>query len=162
VFRDGPALPLSAFFVQETTVFRDTAASGSTMRLGGYEPNRGWAGEPHLRRGCPLLPAARHQRRPRHARSRFRSAGENARHLYFGGNSEMRGYDYLEFVGQNVLFANAELRFPHRGGADADRSSAACAGALCEHGRRLVRQPAFTFATASERYTPIVGYERDP
>jgi outer membrane protein assembly factor BamA len=24
----------------------------------------------------------------------------------------MRGYDYLSFVGQNVLFANAELRFP--------------------------------------------------
>ena len=32
--------------------------------------------------------------------------------LYFGGNSEMRGYDYLEFVGQNAVFANAELRFP--------------------------------------------------
>jgi outer membrane protein assembly factor BamA len=24
----------------------------------------------------------------------------------------MRGYDYLQFVGQNVAFANAELRFP--------------------------------------------------
>ena len=24
----------------------------------------------------------------------------------------MRGYDYLQFVGQNVVFANAELRFP--------------------------------------------------
>ena len=32
--------------------------------------------------------------------------------MYFGGNSEMRGYDYLPFVGQNVVFANAELRFP--------------------------------------------------
>ena len=31
---------------------------------------------------------------------------------YFGGNSEMRGYDYLQFAGQNVVFANAELRFP--------------------------------------------------
>jgi outer membrane protein assembly factor BamA len=32
--------------------------------------------------------------------------------MYFGGNSEMRGYDYLEFVGQNAGFLNAELRFP--------------------------------------------------
>ena len=24
----------------------------------------------------------------------------------------MRGYDYLQFAGQNVVFANAELRFP--------------------------------------------------
>ena len=32
--------------------------------------------------------------------------------MYFGGNSELRGYDYLQFVGQNVVFANAELRFP--------------------------------------------------
>ena len=32
--------------------------------------------------------------------------------LYFGGNSDLRGYDYLEFAGQNVVVANAELRFP--------------------------------------------------
>ena len=32
--------------------------------------------------------------------------------MYFGGNSELRGYDYLQFAGQNVVFANAELRFP--------------------------------------------------
>ena len=32
--------------------------------------------------------------------------------LYFGGNSELRGYDYLEFIGHRAFFANAELRFP--------------------------------------------------
>ena len=32
--------------------------------------------------------------------------------LFFGGNSELRGYDYLEFVGHEAFFANAELRFP--------------------------------------------------
>jgi outer membrane protein assembly factor BamA len=42
----------------------------------------------------------------------FKSWGEFPDYLYFGGNSEMRGYDYLDFVGQNVVFANAELRFP--------------------------------------------------
>ena len=32
--------------------------------------------------------------------------------MYFGGNGDLRGYDYLQFVGQNVVYANAELRFP--------------------------------------------------
>ena len=32
--------------------------------------------------------------------------------MYFGGQGDLRGYDYLQFVGQNVLYANAELRFP--------------------------------------------------
>ena len=32
--------------------------------------------------------------------------------LSFGGNSELRGYDYLEFIGHEAFFANAELRFP--------------------------------------------------
>ena len=42
----------------------------------------------------------------------FKSIGDFPDYIYFGGNSEMRGYDYLEFIGQNVVFANAELRFP--------------------------------------------------
>jgi hypothetical protein len=42
----------------------------------------------------------------------FKSFGDFPDFIYFGGNSEMRGYDYLQFVGQNVAFANAELRFP--------------------------------------------------
>jgi hypothetical protein len=29
----------------------------------------------------------------------------------------LRGYDYLEFAGQNTVFANAELRFPLIGAA---------------------------------------------
>ena len=32
--------------------------------------------------------------------------------MYFGGNSEMRGYDYLSFLGSEAAFFNAELRFP--------------------------------------------------
>jgi outer membrane protein assembly factor BamA len=42
----------------------------------------------------------------------FHSWGETPNYIYFGGNSEMHGYDYLQFVGQNVMFADAELRFP--------------------------------------------------
>ena len=40
------------------------------------------------------------------------SFGEFPDFLYFGGNSEMRGYEYLEFIGHDAGFVNAELRFP--------------------------------------------------
>ena len=42
----------------------------------------------------------------------FKSFGDFPDFNYFGGNSELRGYDYLQFSGQNAVFADAELRFP--------------------------------------------------
>ena len=42
----------------------------------------------------------------------YKSWGEFPGYIYFGGNSELRGYDYLEFLGNKGFFANAELRFP--------------------------------------------------
>ena len=42
----------------------------------------------------------------------FNSWGDYPDYLYFGGNSELRGYDYLEFLGSRAFFADAELRFP--------------------------------------------------
>src|SRR5690606_3587400 len=42
----------------------------------------------------------------------FNSWGTSPDFLYFGGNSEMRGYEYLEFLGNKVAFLNAEVRFP--------------------------------------------------
>jgi outer membrane protein assembly factor BamA len=42
----------------------------------------------------------------------FKSWGDYPGYLYYGGNSEMRGYEYLEFLGNKAFFANAELRFP--------------------------------------------------
>ena len=42
----------------------------------------------------------------------YKSWGANPDFTYFGGNSELRGYDYLQFVGQRAFFLNAELRFP--------------------------------------------------
>jgi outer membrane protein assembly factor BamA len=42
----------------------------------------------------------------------FKSWGEFPDFMFFGGNSEMRGYQYLEFLGHKAFFANAELRFP--------------------------------------------------
>ena len=42
----------------------------------------------------------------------YKSWGEYPGYLYFGGNSEMRGYDYLSFLGNKGFFTDAELRFP--------------------------------------------------
>ena len=58
------------------------------------------------------LRARRHRRCSRLRIRGFKSWGDFPDFTYFGGNSEMRGYDYLQFVGQNAVFANAELRFP--------------------------------------------------
>jgi outer membrane protein assembly factor BamA len=115
LFSNGTFVPLSAAFVQETTVFREFGPlAGSTMRLG-YEiaPKIGktlsrYTGDAdaryYLRLGGTGLLALR-------ARG-FKSWGVSPDFLYFGGNSEMRGYDYLEFLGQKAFFGNAELRFP--------------------------------------------------
>ena len=72
----------------------------------------------------------------------FKSIGEFPDFTYFGGNSEMRGYDYLQFVGQNVVFAERRAALPaHRGGADADRRHRRHPRrVLRQHRRRLVRR----------------------
>ena len=108
-------VPLGVAFVQETTIFREFGPlAGSTMRLA-YEvaPKIGNTlsrqtldvdARKYFRLGGTGLLALR-------ARG-FKSWGENPDFIYFGGNSELRGYDYLSFVGQNAFFLNAELRFP--------------------------------------------------
>jgi hypothetical protein len=115
VFRSGMSLPLGAAFVQETTVFREFGPlSGSTMRLSyDVEPPVGNSLSSHTfdvdtryyqRIATSGVLALRLKG--------FRSLGQNPRYTYFGGNSEMRGYNYLEFSGQDAIFANTELRFP--------------------------------------------------
>jgi outer membrane protein assembly factor BamA len=42
----------------------------------------------------------------------LKSWGNSPSYMSYGGNSEMRGYEYLQFVGNKAWFANAELRFP--------------------------------------------------
>src|SRR6185436_2930335 len=115
VFRNGTLIPLGAAFIQETTVFREFGPlAGSTMRLA-YDVSPKIAGtlsrqtfdgdvRHYLRIGGSGLLATRLRG--------FKSTGDFPDFLYFGGNSELRGYDYLEFAGQNTVFANAELRFP--------------------------------------------------
>jgi hypothetical protein len=115
LFRNGTFVPLTAAFVQETTVFREFGPlAGNTMRLAyeaapkiGNSLSRQTADADlryYQRLGTTGVLALR-------ARG-FRSWGSSPDFLFFGGNSEMRGYEYLEFVGQNAFFGNAELRFP--------------------------------------------------
>ena len=42
----------------------------------------------------------------------YKSWGEAPNFNYFGGNADLRGYEYLQFAGNNTFYANAELRFP--------------------------------------------------
>ena len=116
VFRNGHMAPIGVAFIQETTVFRDFGpVAGNTMRIS-YEIaapfNEHW-----LQRQTVAIDARQYIRLAANGvlalrLSAFKSWGRNPDFNYFGGNSEMRGYDYLEFLGHKSFFANAELRFP--------------------------------------------------
>jgi hypothetical protein len=115
LFRNGSSMPLGLAFVQETTVFREYGPlSGSTMRLA-YDtaPKFGKLlsnqtadvdARKYIRLGANGTFAVR-------ARG-FKSWGTAPNYTFFGGNSEMRGYDYREFLGHKAFYTNAELRFP--------------------------------------------------
>ena len=108
-------IPLGVEFVQETTVFREFGPlAGNTVRLA-YDVSPPIGSllsrqtidadlRHYLRLGSNGLLATRFKG--------FKSWGSYPDFTYFGGNSELRGYDYLQFSGQNAVFANAELRFP--------------------------------------------------
>ena len=98
LFREGTAMPFGVAFVQETTVFREFGPlSGNTMRLS-YEiaPKIGdslsyQTADLDVRKyiglgGSGLL-ALRGKM--------FKSWGDAPDYTYFGGNSELRGYEYL-------------------------------------------------------------------
>jgi hypothetical protein len=167
VFRNGFAVPLGMTFVQETTVFREFGPlSGNTVRFGYiYEPPFS-----ELQSSTFDLDARYYQRLATSGvlalRFRgFKSVGQNRRQLYFGGNSEMRGYEYLEFLGNNAVFANAELRFPI---IDAANTPIGVVGAL--RGVFFVNvgagwfngEPFKFFATESERYSPLLSVSFNP
>jgi hypothetical protein len=115
IFRNGLSAPLGVSFIQETTVFREYGPlSGSTMRLS-YEvapkvstllsrQTTDADARYYVRLGANGVFALR-------ARG-FKSWGASPDYIFFGGNSEMRGYDYREFLGHKGFYGNAELRFP--------------------------------------------------
>jgi outer membrane protein assembly factor BamA len=116
LFSSGTFMPLGVAYVQETTVFREYGPlAGNTVRIGyEYAPE---IGDTFLSRQTVDLDARYYMRLATNGVLAFRargftSWGEWPGYLYFGGNSEMRGYEYLEFIGHKGFFANAELRFP--------------------------------------------------
>jgi hypothetical protein len=114
LFRSGYYSPMSVAFVQETTIFREFGPlTGRTLRVSyEYAPkvkDLSWQTlEVDVRKYFRLFGSSVLALRGKG----YRSWGPTPDFTYFGGNSEMRGYDYLEFVGQKGFFANAELRLP--------------------------------------------------
>jgi len=115
LFQNGTLVPFGLAYVSETTVFREFGPlAGSTMRLaydvapkiGNTLSRQSFDGDAryYQRLATTGLLALRLRG--------FKSIGAYPDYTYFGGNSEMRGYDYLQFIGQNAVFADAELRFP--------------------------------------------------
>jgi outer membrane protein assembly factor BamA len=93
----------------------------------------------------------------------FKSWGEAPDFMYFGGNSEMRGYEYLQFVGDNTAFFNAELRFPL---IEAMLTPVGILGGIRGvffanmGGAHFGGQPFKWWSSGSQVYTPIVGFRQ--
>jgi WD40 repeat protein len=115
LFTDGTFMPFGLNFVRETTVFREYGPlAGDTIQLGyEYAPSFGdllsrqtveGDARYYMRLGTNGVLAFRFRG--------YKSWGDFPGYLYFGGNSELRGYHYLEFLGNKAFFTNAELRFP--------------------------------------------------
>jgi hypothetical protein len=115
LFANGKLMPLGAAYVRETTVFREYGPlSGDTLRVGyEYSPKVGG----FISRQTADVDARKYMRLATNGVLAFRfrglkSWGDFPSYLYSGGNSELRGYQYLEFIGNKAFFADAELRFP--------------------------------------------------
>jgi Tol biopolymer transport system component len=166
-FRNGTVVPFSVAFVQETTVFREFGPlAGSTMRFAyDVSPKIGNT----LSRQTFDVDARYYQRLATSGvlamRIRgFKSLGSFPDYTYFGGNSEMRGYDYLSFVGSNAVFANAELRFPL---IEAALTPIGVIGGIrgvfyANIGGGWFPGQGFKFTSRStETVTPLLDYQRD-
>ncbi|MEO7192988.1 MAG: hypothetical protein ABI051_18225 [Vicinamibacterales bacterium] len=116
VLRKGHMVPLGVSLVNETTVFREFGpVAGRTVKLSYTGSPR--FGADAISRNTLDVDARHYQRLASNGvlALRFKgmkSWGRDPDFMYFGGNSELRGYEYLEFIGQKGFFADAELRFP--------------------------------------------------
>jgi len=157
VFSNGTLVPFGVAFIQETTIFREFGPlAGSTMRIAyDVSPKIGntlsrQSIDADARYYMRLAASGVLAMRVRG----FRSIGDFPDFQYMGGNSEMHGYDYLSFVGQNVAFADAELRFPIIEAAfDAvRRGRRRPRRVLRQHRRRVVRQPGLPLRDQQARH----------
>jgi hypothetical protein len=164
LFRSGLYMPVGISFIQETTVFREFGPlAGNTVRLA-YEVSPAIGNtlgrqtadvdaRYYLRLGGSGLLALRGRG--------FKSWGDAPDFMYFGGNSEMRGYEYLEFIGSETAFLNAELRFPF---IEAMLTPLGVLGGIRGvlfanmGGGHFDGQPFKWFSSSADTYTPIVSY----
>ena len=169
LFRNGSTLPLGVNFIQETAVFREFGpVSGNIVEVGySYAPTIGTSflgkqtvdadARYYLRIGETGVLALRGRG--------FKSFGDFPDFLFFGGNGEMRGYEYLEFIGHDAGFLNAELRFPL---IEAMLTPIGVLGGIRGTfffnlgGASLVGQPFKLFSNSPTTFTPTVGYGIDP
>jgi outer membrane protein assembly factor BamA len=169
LFHNGTAVPIGLSYVQETTVFREFGPlSGNTMKLS-YEiaPKIGdtlsrqtvEADVRYYKRiaGSGLLAL----------RGRgFKSWGDAPTFSYFGGNADLRGYEYLQFIGNNTFYGNAELRFPL---VEAMLTPIGILGGIrgvffAGAGGAYFNNSGFKFwdNNTLAGYVPIIGYSVDP
>ena len=169
LFRNGSQLPMGVSFIQETTVFREFGpVSGNTMRVGfQYAPSIGtsFLGKQtldtdfrqYLRIGETGVLALRGRW--------FTSAGDFPDFYYFGGNGEMRGYEYLEFIGHKAGHFNAELRFPL---VEAMLTPLGVLGGVRGAfffnlgGAALNGAPFQLLSNSTETHTPTIGVRQNP
>ena len=167
LFRNGASMPVGVSFIQETTVFREFGPiAGNTMQFGyQYAPSIGSLlgkqtvdadARYYLRLGETGLLALRGRG--------FMSWGDFPDFTFFGGNSEMRGYEYLEFIGHDAMFFNAELRFPL---IEAMHTPIGVLGGIRGTfffdlgGASLNNQPFTLFSGSAETVTPTVGFRQN-
>ncbi|HET9371915.1 MAG TPA: hypothetical protein VFO19_16765, partial [Vicinamibacterales bacterium] len=169
IFRNGHVLPLGVTYVSETTVFREFGpVAGNTLRVA-YDASPPIS-DNWLSRQTVDADARHYTRLVANGVFAFRfkgfkSWGRNPDFMYFGGNSEMRGYEYLEFVGHHGFFANAELRFPI---IEAMLTPIGVLGGLrgafyFNLGASGFNNDPFQIASTSTiSYPPLIGYDIDP
>jgi len=168
LFRNGWYAPLSVAFVKETTIFREFGPlAGSTMRVS-YEvappitKGLSWqAVDADVRKYIKLGTSGLFAFRVKG----FKSWGSQPSYTYFGGNGDMRGYDYLQFIGQNAFFGNAELRFPV---INAIATPIGIFGGIrgvffANMGGAWFSGGGYKFSTSqAQTFTPVVNYNIDP
>jgi len=168
VFRNGSMLPLGMSIARETTVFREYGpVAGNTFKAT-FEGSPAF-GDTWLSRRTVEVDLRSYRRIAANGVlalrfKGFKSWGRNPDLMYFGGNSEMRGYDYLQFLGQKAFFANAELRFPL---IEAMLTPVGVLGGL--RGAFFINMGAGGFngqefhvmKRGTEFYSPLLGYEYD-
>jgi outer membrane protein assembly factor BamA len=169
IFRRGHMLPYGVSLVRETTVFRDFGPiAGNTFKVSlSGSPGDGvtW-----LSRRTLDFDFRNYQRLVANGLfafrfKGFRSWGPNPDFLYFGGNSEMRGYEYLQFLGHKAFFTNLELRYPL---VDALVTPVGIFGGLRGvmffnlGGAGFNNQDFRAFASGTEGVPLFIGYAPDP